>query len=61
MYVPEDCYQGYGADLDGCGSQENGGCGQCSYRKKKEKEVLTMAKCGGSKGCGGRKGKGGRK
>lgn len=31
--VPDECYEQFGADLDGCSTQEREGCGSCHYRK----------------------------
>jgi hypothetical protein len=34
-HIPNQCYINYGRDLDGCSSQENGGCRSCIlYRNK---------------------------
>jgi hypothetical protein len=44
MFVPEECYEDFGSDLDGCSTQENEGCGRCNYRKRKEKEYIDSLK-----------------
>lgn len=31
--VPRDCYEQFGADLDGCSTQQNEGCGRCHLVK----------------------------
>lgn len=31
--VPDECYQKYGSDLDGCSTQEREGCGSCVLAK----------------------------
>ena len=38
MYIPKDCYEDYGNDLDGCSRQSSQGCKGCSYRDRKELE-----------------------
>jgi len=31
--VPDECYEEYGTDLDGCSTQQNGDCERCHLRK----------------------------
>ena len=33
--VPDECYEKYGADLDGCSTQQNEGCGRCKCRDER--------------------------
>ena len=36
--VPDHCYEEFGADLDGCSTQQNGGCGECHLIKYQSEE-----------------------
>ena len=33
--IPAECYKEFGADLDGCSTQEREGCGACHLAKRK--------------------------
>jgi len=44
MFIPKECYNAYGVDLDGCITQENEGCSKCYYRKRKEQEHTAQVK-----------------
>jgi hypothetical protein len=37
-HIPKQCYIDYGRDLDGCSSQENGGCKSCILYRDEVKE-----------------------
>ena len=33
--TPDECYEQYGADLDGCSTQQSEGCGRCRLFNQK--------------------------
>ena len=33
--VPDECYEKYGTDLDGCSTQQNEGCGRCKCKDER--------------------------
>jgi len=39
--VPKECYEEYGADLDGCSTQEREGCGSCHCFLSQAKEATN--------------------
>lgn len=46
MNIPKECYEEFGADLDGCSTQENEGCGRCKLANTPVRPNAEGMKCG---------------